>query len=403
MKTTITRRHDYKLILIATIFAFVSGALPFFDIVQPYSPLVIGVLLSISLLISHRDRTNWYEQQQSRMSELDTAMCVYQQVSEQVMRHGKAEFLDFENEITRAKQTIQGSAQVLSTSLTGLQNLSVIQREGIVSLIDQVLQMAGEQQTELQAEETGIRRFFKETNRLIAEFVHKINDLQANSRRISQSFAQMKEQVERITGMLNDISGITKQTDLLSLNAAIEAARAGDAGRGFAVVADEVRKLASSTSTFNSEIRKTLSDILISMEEIGASVAHAADTDLSIAEHSQHNLANLSQELIDLSATARAHSQHITDVTEKIHNLTMEGVIAVQFEDIASQMMNSILGKTGALSDFFHRFMELHNDRDETNGMQRFKKRIDGMQVLLSSVASPTICKHSQEAGVELF
>ena len=334
-------------------------------------------------------------------------MSTYQSLSDQAMLHAKSQFDSYDAEIDDAKSIIRESVASLSASLTGLQSLSFVQREAIVNLIDEVLQMAGKQEDELANEQTGIQRFFDETNLLIAEFISKINELQDNSLRISSSFAQMKGQVDRINGMLNDISNITRQTDLLSLNAAIEAARAGEAGRGFAVVADEVRKLAGHTGEFNSEIRKTLNAILKSMLDVDDSVTKASEIDLSIAENSQSNLSSLSNELINLSSAARHHSHHITEVTEEIHKLTMEGVMAVQFEDIVTQMMDRILDKTLSLSQFFLRFMELHNDRNETSGLQRFNKRIESMQSLLTHKPLPvlnnTTQKIDRETEVELF
>ena len=374
MSIKITQRIDIKLLLFAISLATCFGLMQFFNIALPfYSHLIVAMLISCSIYLSYKNRSVWHGQQQSQMTALEKVMTTYQSLSDQAMLHAKSQFDSYDAEIDDAKSVIRESVASLSASLTGLQSLSLVQREAIINLIDEVLQMAGKQEDELASEQTGIQRFFDETNLLITEFINKINELQDNSLRISSSFTQMKGQVDRINGMLNDISNITRQTDLLSLNAAIEAARAGEAGRGFAVVADEVRKLAGHTGEFNSEIRKTLNAILKSMQDVDDSVTKASEIDLSIAENSQSNLSSLSNELINLSSAARHHSHHISEVTEEIHKLTMEGVMAVQFEDIVTQMMDRILDKTLSLSQFFLRFMELHNDRNETSGLHRFQ------------------------------
>lgn len=89
------------------------------------------------------------------------------------------------------------------------------------SLIDEMLQMTGSDNSR-EHEQAGLQRFFDETNALINEFVHKMGELKASSASIGDSFVDMQGQVARMTTALDDVSDITKQTDMLALNAAIE-------------------------------------------------------------------------------------------------------------------------------------------------------------------------------------
>lgn len=376
--------------------------------VSPLAHLLLSMILIGVIYFSRRGRSQWKSRQQLRLGELEQVMSQYQTLSDQAMAHAETQLLLLEKDLEEARLIIRDSVSKLSGSLTGLETQSSDQRQVLNSLIEEMLQMTGSETSQDQ-EQAGLQRFFDETHALIAEFVSKMNDLKQSSSGIAASFDLMQRKVTRIGGSLDDVTKITQQTDMLALNAAIEAARAGEAGRGFAVVADEVRTLASRTKEFNNEIRIALNDILGSLETIGLQVTQATQTDLSLAERSQVTLASLGNELLELTGKAREHSRHITEVADQIQHLTHEGVMAMQFEDIVAQMMNRIAQNTLTVGQYLRTFLQLHQDREQTDGLQRFKSRIQRLESLLAEVQSKTITSIGpgttaiQSSSIELF
>ena len=373
--------------------------------------LLLAGLVIAAILFSFRERKRWKAHQQKHINELNDVMSEYHVLSNEAMAHAELQFTSLERDMQEAQEVIRASVNKISGSLTGLESQSSDQRQVLRSLIDQMLQMTDSNHSQ-EHSQVSLQRFFDETNSLIAEFVSKMTQLQTTSQGIASSFDQMQNQVKHITGSLNDIAGITKQTDLLALNAAIEAARAGEAGRGFAVVADEVRNLAARTGEFNVDIRHGLSDILKSLQEVGVRIADATNIDMSIAEKSRTTLHDLGSELLELTSKAREHSDHITAVTEQMHNLTQEGVMAMQFEDIVTQMMGRISQRTVNVGEYMHAFLALQHD-NESDGLQRFRKRSQKLVELLvnshvkgdalQSSNAASNAKSSSDGEIELF
>jgi methyl-accepting chemotaxis protein len=111
----------------------------------------------------------------------------------------------------------------------------------------------------------------------VEQTVTSIHDLQGAVDRAATELNALAGQVRSIGGVLEVIRGVAEQTNLLALNAAIEAARAGEAGRGFAVVADEVRALAHRTQQSTAQIEEMVESIQAGTAKAVTSMATSSD------------------------------------------------------------------------------------------------------------------------------
>ena len=115
----------------------------------------------------------------------------------------------------------------------------------------------------------------EEGSKVVRDAVTGIQNVQAVSLALKEDMATLASQADSISEIMGVISDIADQTNLLALNAAIEAARAGEAGRGFAVVADEVRKLAEKTMSSTTDVGRTVGTIQKSVSQSLAQVDRA--------------------------------------------------------------------------------------------------------------------------------
>ncbi|KIV58194.1 chemotaxis protein, partial [Aneurinibacillus migulanus] len=112
-----------------------------------------------------------------------------------------------------------------------------------------------------------------EGQKVIDSTVYSIRSVRENVERSAEMVHNLGTHSEKIGHIVEFIQGIAGQTNLLALNAAIEAARAGEQGRGFAVVADEVRKLAEEAGTAAGKIQHVIENIQSEIAQVAESMA----------------------------------------------------------------------------------------------------------------------------------
>ena len=186
---------------------------------------------------------------------------------------------------------------------------------------------------------------------VVEKAVHSIEQVHQMSLELKGDMVQLNEHAQDITRIMNVISDIADQTNLLALNAAIEAARAGEAGRGFAVVADEVRKLAEKTMASTQDVGNAIKSIQESTAKSMTGVDQAVER---IGEANE--LASRSgQALEEIVATVEATGDQVNAIAtaSEEQSAASEEInqSIVQVNDMARQTAEAMAEAAKAVSD----------------------------------------------------
>ncbi|MCW2268572.1 methyl-accepting chemotaxis protein [Pseudomonas sp. JUb96] len=176
----------------------------------------------------------------------------------------------------------------------------------------------------------------REGDRVVGEAIAQIEHLAREVNHSSEAMGQLKAESDKIGSVLDVIKSVAQQTNLLALNAAIEAARAGEAGRGFAVVADEVRSLAQRTQQSTEEIEQLIAGLQNGTQQ----VATVMDASRSLTDSS-----------VELTRRAGTSLETITRTVSAIQAMNQQIAAAAEQQSAVAEEINRSVMNVRDVSD----------------------------------------------------
>jgi methyl-accepting chemotaxis protein len=194
-------------------------------------------------------------------------------------------------------------------------------------------------------------QFAGKTSDTLRQFVESVIE---NSR-VAMSLVEMTEriaaQMREVRGRLSEIEGIAKQTNLLALNAAIEAARAGEAGRGFAVVADEVRDLSGRTNHFSQQIREALTAMQAQIEASEKAIHQMAAQDMTFAITSKGDVEVAMSGIEAMNQRTGDSVAELNQIAEQVESSVNQAIVSLQFQDMVTQLLSHVMRRLDVMEE----------------------------------------------------
>ncbi len=186
-----------------------------------------------------------------------------------------------------------------------------------------------------------VRQFAEDTSHLMEEFISILTSVSEQSVETAHHIDDMVEHLDGIFDLLDDVKSIADQTNLLALNAAIEAARAGEAGRGFAVVADEVRNLSARSTAFNDQIKEQVAKAKGAITHVNKTVNAMASRDLQVTIEARNRVQRTLRAVEDMNVFFAAKIGEVSALGEEQAQAVATAVRGLQFEDICRQSLEA--------------------------------------------------------------
>ena len=274
----------------------------------------------------------------------------------QEVKHGAAIAVQFGNTYEGAATQTAAATHQIRTSIESLNRQFELLEKAVKSSMEKLMQMSDialalvvdnqQQFDSISQNSADITKMAK----LVTVITDTSIEKSQNAERIQQFVTDGDSKISATTDLLNEITGqldeigdiieiingVAEQTNILSMNAAIESAHAGEAGKGFAVVAEEIRNLAESTADNSHRIAASINAIVKKVKDADKASSLAADAFARVSEQAQ----DMSNSLHDITEDLRSVDQKINEVDKRTHSVaSTASKISGQCDQLNTQQM----------------------------------------------------------------
>ena len=388
---------------------FAGGALylftPLADAGISYAAALLLVAAGWAVIGRKPADASLHSRMAARRNQEQALMVEFTELLNQCARQFSAQYHEIRQEIGRMQALLAEAIASLTESFQGMHSQTEEQRRLTLAVTapdseDKAMNFDG---------------FVSNTSSVMERVVDSIVNNSKMGMELVEVTDNIAQRTQEVLGILSEITAIAKQTNLLALNAAIEAARAGEAGRGFAVVADEVRDLSARTSKFSQQINTVMMSMQGSVGQAEKAIQRMASQDMSFALESKQRIETTVQAMSQQNQERAKAIDNLGAIAAVVESQVGRAITALQFQDMVSQLMNHVLRRVEELDQVVSHFGELARtlsidaDGDDAEAavaalQGETRKLSDSLATMSSQTTHNPVAQQAMTQGdVELF